>query len=552
MRDLKPSSLEIGQLAQLSLDRMADAVVFFDGRAEIFYVNDAACQLLDLERTELLSRKLWQIDTELTVEEWGSYWERLHQQESIARETTYLTAAGDRIAVETTTTYIFNPDTPYSCLVARSLSKRNADAREVRRAREQLRAVLDAVPGFVSWISADGRYLGVNRHLAASYNMPPATFVGKELGFLKNSPEFVEFVRQFLQNDDLYASQVIRASVRGVYRYYIIAAQKYDEGRATVAVGIDITDRKQSEEALRHSESRLREQTQQLEDALRERQKAQAHLIQSEKMYALGQMVAGMAHEINNPINFIYGNLAYADNYVKDLLGLMQLYRDELLTLTPTLEAEIEAIDLDFIASDLPKIIDSMKIGAERILKLVLSLRNFSRLDEAEFKRVDLQEGLDSALVILNHRIQGHIEIVKQYRTLPKTYCYPAQLNQVWMNLLCNAIDAVGDRPVETSAIETPQKEPKIIVETEPLDGDRVCVRIRDNGRGIPAKLLEKIFDPFFTTKPVGAGTGLGLAICYQIVENHRGNIHVRSELEGGTEFTVVLPVKPFDRDIET
>ncbi|MDC0833697.1 ATP-binding protein [Geitlerinema sp. CS-897] len=552
MRDLKPSSLEIGQLAQLSLDRMADAVVFFDGRAEIFYANDAACRLLDLERTELLSRKLWQIDTELTVEEWGSYWERLHQQKSIARETTYLTAAGDRVAVETTTTYIFNPDTPYSCLVARSLSKRNADAREVRRAREQLRAVLDAVPGFVSWISADGRYLGVNRHLAASYNMPPAAFVGKELGFLKNSPEFVEFVRQFLQNDDLYASQVIRASVRGVYRYYIIAAQKYDEGRATVAVGIDITDRKQSEEALRHSESRLREQTQQLEDALRERQKAQAHLIQSEKMYALGQMVAGMAHEINNPINFIYGNLAYADNYVKDLLGLMQLYRDELLTLTPTLEAEIEAIDLDFIASDLPKIIDSMKIGAERILKLVLSLRNFSRLDEAEFKRVDLQEGLDSALVILNHRIQGHIEIVKQYRTLPKTYCYPAQLNQVWMNLLCNAIDAVGDRPIETSAIETPQKEPKIIVETEPLDGDRVCVRIRDNGRGIPAKLLEKIFDPFFTTKPVGAGTGLGLAICYQIVENHRGNIHVRSELDSGTEFTVVLPVKPFDREIET
>lgn len=549
MRDLKSSSVEIGQLAQLSLDRMADAVFLSDSNAEIFYANQAASRLLNWERNELLSQKIWQIDAELTKEDWESYWNELQENGAIERDTTYITVTGAPIAVETTTSYIVEADKPYSCIVARPLSKRNADAREVQRAREQLRAVLDAVPGFVSWISADGRYLGVNRHLAASYNMPPETFVGKELGFLKNSPEFVEFVRAFLRNEDLYSSQVIQANVRGVDRYYIIAAQKYDEGRATVAVGIDITDRKQSEEALRRSESRLREQTQQLEEALRERQKAQAHLIQSEKMYALGQMVAGMAHEINNPINFIYGNLAYADNYVKDLLGLMQLYREEIPDLTPNLEAEIEAIDLDFIASDLPKIIDSMKIGAERILKLVLSLRNFSRLDEAEFKRVDLQEGLDSALVILNHRIQGHIEIVKDYRTLPKTYCYPAQLNQVWMNLLCNAIDAVSERSIETSAIETPLKEPKIIVSTEPLNGDRVCVRIRDNGRGIPPKLIEKIFDPFFTTKPVGAGTGLGLAICYQIIENHRGSIHVQSEVERGAEFTVVLPVKPFDRE---
>lgn len=540
-RPLNPAIADrFGQLAQLSIERMADAVLFTDDRGRIFYANAAAYRLFEDEPEQLLNRHLWQLNRDLSAETWPAYWEQLQTCGSLETEATYRARDRQNIFVETTTSYLSADDTAYSCTVCRPLTERAIAAREVRQAREQLRAVLDAVPGFVSWIDAEGRYLGVNRHLAASYNMPPEAFVGKELGFLKNSPEFVDFVRAFLQSNQLYESQVVKASVRGNHRYYIIAAQKYDERRATVVVGVDITDRKRSEEALQDSEARLIEKTEQLEEALRERQRAEARLIQSEKMYALGQMVAGMAHEINNPINFIYGNLSYADNYVRDLLGLMQLYREQLPELTPTLQAEIESIDLDFIASDLPKIVDSMKMGAERILKLVMSLRNFSRLDEAEFKRANLQDGLDSALAILNHRIQGKIEIVKEYRLLPPIYCYPAQLNQVWMNLLCNAIDAVSDPALQE------ERTPRITVTTEVLEKDRILVKIIDNGRGIPAKIREKIFDPFFTTKVVGRGTGLGLSICYQVIETHGGRLDFISESDRGTEFLVELPVVPF------
>ncbi len=545
----------LGQLAQLSLDRMADAVVLTDIEARIFYANDAACRLLGCDRPELLETRFWQIDQNLTPDTWGCYWQTLQKQGVLEQEARYRTANQDLIEVEVTTTYLAADDRAYTCTLFRYLSERASVAREVQRAKDQLRAVLDAVPGLVSWISQDGRYLGVNRHLAASYNMPPDAFVGKELGFLKNSPEFVEFVRNFLEGDVDYHSQLVQANVRGTPCYYITAAQKYDQGRATVVVGIDVSDRKRSEEALQRSEARLLEKTQELEEALRERQRAESRLVQSEKMYALGQMVAGMAHEINNPINFIYGNLAYTDNYVRDLLGLFKLYQEEIPDIPPRIAAEIEAVDLDFITADLPKIVDSMKLGAERILKLVLSLRNFSRLDEAQFKQAHLQDGLESALAILNHRIQGRIELVKEYQPLPKIYCYPAQLNQVWMNLLCNAIDAVLDPGLGEDGFDS---QPRITIRTKALEGDRVLVAIHDNGRGIKPELQEKIFDPFFTTKPVGTGTGLGLSICYQILQTHGGQIRVVSH-EGqpedslwkrGSEFLVELPIGSSKDDV--
>ena len=536
----------LGQLAQLSLDRMADAVLLSDLNGEIFYANDAACRLLDYDRPQLLQRQLWQIDCALSLEDWPHYLERLRQQDVLEHESLYRCANQDSIEVEVTTSYLVADESAYHCTVFRYLSERASIAREVQRAKDQLRAVLDAVPGLVSWISQDGHYLGVNRHLAASYNMPPEAFVGKELGFLKNSPEFV---KEFLRGNVDYHAQLIQANVRGKPRYYITAAQKYDQGRATVVVGVDVSDRKRSEEALQRSEARLLEKTRELEEALRERQRAESQLVQSEKMYALGQMVAGMAHEINNPINFIYGNLAYTDNYVRDLLELMRMYQEEIPEMPAKIAAEIEAVDLDFITADLPKIVDSMKLGAERILKLVLSLRNFSRLDEAKFKQANVEEGLESALAILNHRIQGKIDLVKQYQPLPKIYGYPAQLNQVWMNLLCNAIDAVLDPALQDRTPD--ESRPQIIIRTKPLNGDRILVAIRDNGRGIDPSLQAKIFDPFFTTKPVGTGTGLGLSICYQIIQTHQGRIRVvsrdpqnpNSEWETGTEFLVELPI---------
>jgi len=263
---------------------------------------------------------------------------------------------------------------------------------------------------------------------------------------------------------------------------------------------------------------------------------AQAQLIQTEKMSSLGQMVAGVAHEINNPINFIYGNIEHARDYTEDLLDLVRLYQQQYPNSTPTIQNKIDTIDLDFLTEDLAKLFSSMKIGADRIRQIVLSLRNFSRLDEAEMKSVDIHAGIDSTLVILNHRLKNDIEVIKHYGNLPLVECYPAQLNQVFMNILSNAIDALLSTEAQTNK--------QIAIRTEKVNNNQVVVKIWDNGSGIPPEIKNKLFDPFFTTKPVGQGTGLGLYICFQIVEKYKGIIEVKSESGQGTEFAISLPMK--------
>lgn len=277
-------------------------------------------------------------------------------------------------------------------------------------------------------------------------------------------------------------------------------------------------------------------QAQQFSNTLKRLQETQTQLIQTEKMSSLGQLVAGIAHEINNPVNFICGNLFHINHYTKDLLALIQLYQQRYPKPDPDIQTLIETIDLDFLSEDFLKLITSMEIGVDRIRNIVLSLRNFSRLDEADVKLANIHEGIDNTLLILNHRIKKGIEIIKQYQDLPLVECYPAQLNQVFMNILTNAIDAL-----QTEA-DSSQKQ--ILVATEITNTEQIKIRIRDNGPGISNKIKAKLFDPFFTTKPVGQGTGLGLSICYQIVEKHRGKIDVISELGQGTEFVLVLPLK--------
>ncbi len=273
----------------------------------------------------------------------------------------------------------------------------------------------------------------------------------------------------------------------------------------------------------------------QLNQTLQNLQQSQAQLIQTEKMSSLGQMVAGVAHEINNPISFIYGNLNYLEEYVRDLINLVHLYQQQYPEPTESIRAKTETIDFDFLADDLPKVLASMRLGAERICQMVLSLRNFSRLDESEVKNVDLREGIDSTLLILNNRLRDKITVIKEYGNLHLIECYPAQLNQVFMNILSNSIDAL--------LAQTGAKK-QIAIKTDTIAPNSVQVRIRDNGPGIPPEVKHKIFDPFFTTKPVGQGTGLGLSICYQIVEKHQGQIEVVSQPGEGTEFIITLPVK--------
>ncbi|MEG3968735.1 PAS domain-containing protein [Microcoleus sp. T2B6] len=307
---------------------------------------------------------------------------------------------------------------------------------------------------------------------------------------------------------------------------------------------IDISDRKQAEVELQFSEQREREKAQQLEQTLADLKKAQSQLIQSEKMSSIGQMVAGIAHEINNPISFIYGNIIPAAQYARDLVKLLQFYQQYYPEPVPEIAQELEEVEVDFIAGDFPKIMASMQEGANRIKQIVLSLRNFSRLDETDRKVIDIHEGIESTLVILQHRFQSQpkrreIQVIKNYGNLPKVECYPAQLNQVFMNLLVNAIDAV-----EESSANCTCKVNQIRIVTELSSENKVCVRIYDSGPGIPPEVQSRMFDPFFTTKPVGSGTGLGLSISYQIVKDtHGGKLECHSEVGRGTEFAIELPI---------
>ncbi|QIZ73631.1 response regulator [Oxynema aestuarii AP17] len=287
-------------------------------------------------------------------------------------------------------------------------------------------------------------------------------------------------------------------------------------------------------------ERRVEERTRELTETLAHLQETQSQLIQSEKMSSLGQLVAGIAHEVNNPISFIAGNIEHTSEYVQNLLELIELYERHYPEPSQEIRDFQQEIDLSFVREDLEKIVDSMKMGTDRIREIVLNLRTFSRLDESDMKFVDIHEGIESTLLILQHRLKdSSIEIVKNYGDLPLVECYAGQLNQVFMNLLANAIDAVN-------SIEEEGRSPQIEIETSLNEtDDRVSIRISDNGVGIPEEVKNRIFDPFFTTKPVGEGTGLGLSIGYQIVtDKHQGAIECESSPESGTEFTITIPIQ--------
>ncbi|MFB2980286.1 AAA family ATPase [Microseira sp. BLCC-F43] len=295
----------------------------------------------------------------------------------------------------------------------------------------------------------------------------------------------------------------------------------------------------------------LRQKSQQLEQTLQELQTMQLQLVQKEKMSALGNLVAGVAHEINNPVGFLKGNIQPALDYIKDLFGLIDLYQEKYPNPDAEIEDEIETIDLEFLREDLPKLVSSMQEGVARIGNISTSLRTFSRADSDTPVPFNLHEGLDSTILILKHRLKANenrpeIKVIKNYGQIPNVECFAGQLNQVFMNILANAIDALEESNIGRSFAEIKAEPNWIAITTECVETQNaVCVKIRDNGTGIPASVKHKIFDHLFTTKSVGKGTGLGLAIADQIVtQKHNGLLEVNSTLGQGSEFIITLPVK--------
>ncbi|HEY9743541.1 MAG TPA: PAS domain S-box protein [Coleofasciculaceae cyanobacterium] len=445
--------------------------------------------------------------------------------------------------------------------IARDISDRKQAEEALRESEERFRNLVESTNDFIWEVDENALYTYVSPQIRDILGYEVAEVVGKT-PFDLMPPEEAYRVAEMISNQVALRRPLTNLENTNLHKDgHLVVLEtsgvpffdKAGNFKGYRGIDRDITKRKQTEEAIRQSKAQLQQQAAQLEQTLRQLKNTQVQLIQTEKMSSLGQLMAGVAHEINNPVSFIYGNINHARRYTADLLKLIRLYQDIYPQSSPAIEEEIEAIDLNFIEEDFPRLLGSMEVGSKRIQRIVESLRNFSRFDEATIKQVDIHQGIDSTLMLLQSRLTQHlipaaIQVIKNYGNLPLVECYPGHLNQVFMNILNNAIDALDEANSSKSPLETETNPSTIRICTEfsqeSSPNPQVVIRIADNGGGMTEEVRLRAFDPFFTTKPVGEGAGLGLAISYQIiVELHKGQLYCNSSPGEGTELVIQIPI---------
>ena len=529
-------------------------------------------------------------------ENWGECDETIHKK--LAKRTRQLKRAKQKLANQVA--------------VSEAAQRERQQVEEaLRQAEQKYRSIFENAVEGIFQTTPDGQYQACNPALASIYGYESpeellTTLTDIERQLYVEPYRRYEFIKQLHTCDSVsdFESQVYRKDGSIIWISENARAVRDEAGTLLYYEGFvtDITKRKLAEEALRQSEAQFKAQAKQLELALQKLQQTQSQLIHNEKMANLGQLVAGVAHEINNPANFLCNNLIPASQYAEDLLNLLKLYVKYYPQPASEIQEEAEAIDLHFLVEDFPKTLGSMQLGADRIRQIVQSLQSFSRFDDAQMKPVDLHQGIDSTLVILHNRLKPHadkpgITILKEYGELPLVECYAGLLNQVFMYLLCNAIDALEESMTSgctaqdfkehwviskpdvcvSETVTNPRvsalpsqgacvaklrfpdsRNPPVThsehypgtiwIRTEVIGDSSAAwavVRIIDNGTGVPEEVRQRMFDPFFTTKPVGKGTGLGLSISYQIVvEKHGGRLRCFSTPEKGTEFVIEIPLR--------
>ncbi|WP_264320420.1 PAS domain-containing sensor histidine kinase [Zarconia navalis] len=443
--------------------------------------------------------------------------------------------------------------------IARDITDRVLAKAALQESEQRFRNLVETTSDWIWEINSEGVYTYVSPQISSVLGYSPQEVLGTTIFNLKeteNKQKTVGVIKEkFAKQEPLISIENVSLHKNG---HSIVLETNgvpfFDRSKnfqGYRGIDRDITERKQAE-------AKLRQQAKDLKKALRKLKKAQMKLVQSEKMSSLGQTVAGIAHEINNPICFIHGNLSHARDYIFDILRLLKAYESEFDKIPDRIVKIGQEIDLEFIKEDLPNLLSSMEVGTERIREIVLSLRNFSRLDESAKKKVDLHSGIDSTLMILSSRLREtldrpEIKVVREYGIIPEIECFAGQLNQVFMNIISNAIDAIDESKKfdknqtvngENNLIPVVRITTEVILKSRTQIPKKILIRIKDNGMGMTESVKSKIFDPFFTTKSVGKGTGMGMSISYQIItEKHRGKLRCQSILGQGTEFTIEIPI---------